>query len=818
MIVRHGRIAFGLAVLVGTVALASCHDATGPAPSLDSTSPADATTQDQSEMLRQSIAKANAGGRVFIVFDGKPDRKLAEEAGATVDYEYEIIPALAVRAPGQVISKLAGHGRVMAVEPDVPIQAVGGSFDFDTELAAAWGVERIGAGLVHDEPDGNRGDGITVGVVDTGCDYTHPDLAANYAGGWDFVNDDADPMDDAGHGTHVSGTIAAVKDGAGVVGVAPEVLLYCLKILNAGGYGDLSDAIAAVDWAVAEGLQVTNHSYSSDRKPGRAVQAAFDNAAAAGMISVAAAGNSGTASAKGNSVNYPARYESVIAVAAVDAADVRASFSSSGSAVELAAPGVLINSTVPGGGWATNSGTSMASPHVAGVVALVLGAGTPASNVRALLQTTADDLGTPGRDNLYGFGLVRADVAVLGSAGNTSPTASFTFTCTALSCDFDASDSRDSDGTIVEYTWDFGDGGTATEASATTSHAYASAGSYDVVLTVTDDGGADDAAAKSVVVTDGSTGVDGPAIALVALTGSGKFENELMVMDSDGGNPTMLLYDDVDRMHYPSFSSWTQTTSGFTGRISFETRNDVTGTADAELRVVEFTIAGNGSVTTNVTVIAASTDGGGWMSAWSPDGNWLAFVKNVETPEGLYVTDYRSGAAGTTTQLLADPAPGDGTDDVGWPTWGPDGTRLAFTWCEPLGGGDCDSRIRIVDLDLTSVTPGIVAGSETDVGLGIYGWALDWSRSGNFIAYKSGSAMRVLDVNGVNLVQTVGNSQWTESPTWGPQSENELVFMNRQGKSGTGKRRIVSRDLATNAETILYASKGFHLLYPDWRR
>ncbi len=769
-------------------------------------------------MLRQSIAKADAGGRVFIVFDGKPDRKLAEEAGATVDYEYNIIPALAVRAPGQVISKLAGHGRVVAVEPDVQIQAVGGSFDFDTELAAAWGVERIGAGLVQDDPDGNRGDGITVGVVDTGCDYTHPDLAANYAGGWDFVNDDADPMDDAGHGTHVSGTIAAVKDGLGVVGVAPEVSLYCLKILNAGGYGDLSDAIAALDWAVAEGLQVTNHSYSSDRKPGRAVQAAFDNAAAAGMISVAAAGNSGTASAKGNSVEYPAGYESVIAVAAVDAADVRASFSSSGGAVELAAPGVLINSTVPGGGWATNSGTSMASPHVAGVVALVLGAGTPASNVRALLQTTADDLGTPGRDNLYGYGLVRADVAVLGSAGNTSPTASFTFTCTALSCDFDASESRDSDGTIVEYAWDFGDGGTATGTGRTTSHAYAAAGSYDAVLTVTDDGGVDDTAAKSVVVTEGSTEVGGPTIALVALTGSGSFENELMVMDADGGNPTMLLYDDVDHFHYPSFSSWTQTTSGFTGRISYETRNDVTGTADAELRVVDFTIAANGSVTTNVTVIAASADGGGWMSAWSPDGNWLAFVKNVETPEGLFVIDYRSGAAGATTQLLADPAPGDRSDDVGWPTWGPDGTQLAFTWCEPTGGGGCDNRIRIVDLDFTNGAPAIVAGSETDVGLGIYGWALDWSRYGNFIAYKSGSAMRVLDVNGVNLVLTVGNSQWTESPTWGPQSENELVFMNRHGKSGTGKRRIVSRDLATNAETILYERKGFHLLYPDWRR
>ena len=834
MIVRRDGAALILTALVCVVALGGCRDATGPDPSFDSPASSDATAQDQSEMLRQAVAKANAGGRVFIVFDGQPDRKLAEEAGATVDYEYKIIPALAVRAPGQVISKLAGHGRVVAVEPDVRIQAVGGlpgsgalgeatpagglMLDYEAELAATWGVERIGAGLVHDDPAGNGGAGITVGVLDTGCDYTHPDLAANYAGGYDFVNNDAYPMDDAGHGTHVSGTIAAVKNGLGVVGVAPEVSLYCLKILDAGGRGDFSDAVAAIDWAVAKGLQVTNHSYSSSRNPGTATKTAFENAAAAGMISVASAGNSGTASGKGNTVAYPARYETVIAVAAVDAADARADFSSTGGAVELAAPGVLINSTVPGGSWATNSGTSMASPHVAGVAALILGDGTPAASVRALLQTTADDLGGSGRDNLYGFGLVRADVAVLGSAGNTSPTASFTFTCTALSCEFDASESRDSDGTIVEYAWDFGDGGTATGTEATTSHVYAAAGSYDAVLTVTDDAGADDTTSKSAVVTDGSAEVGGPAIALVALTGTGKFENELMVMDADGGNPTMLLYDNVDHIHYPSFSSLVQTTPGFTGRISFETRNDVTGTADAELRVVDFTIAENGSVITGITVIAAAADGGGWMSAWSPDGNWLAFVKNVETPDGLWIVDYRSGAPGAITQLLADPVPGDGTDDVGWPTWSPDGARLAFTWCEPLGGGDCESRIRIVSLHLSSGVPTVISGSETDVGLGIYGWALDWSRSGNFIAYKSGSAMRVLDVNGVNLVQTVGNTQWTESPTWGPQSENEFVFMNRHGKSGTGKRRIVSRDLATNTETILYERKGFHLHSPDWRR
>jgi subtilisin family serine protease len=258
---------------------------------------------------------------------------------------------------------------------------------------------------------------VKVAIIDSGNDYTHPDLSANYAGGYDFVNIDDDPFDDNGHGTHVAGIVAAVDNDIGVVGVAPEAWLYALKVLGASGSGRYSDVVAALQWAVKNGMEITNNSYGSSTNPGITVAQAFDNA---GLLHVAAAGNSGNIKGTGDNVIYPARYASVIAVAATDKTDKRASFSSTGTAVELAAPGVSINSTVPGGGYASWSGTSMASPHVAGTAALVVARGVTDSNnngrindeVRQILNATADDLGITGRDTWYGFGLVNAPSTV----------------------------------------------------------------------------------------------------------------------------------------------------------------------------------------------------------------------------------------------------------------------------------------------------------------------------------------------------------------------------------------------------------------------
>jgi len=218
------------------------------------------------------------------------------------------------------------------------------------------------------------------------------------------VNNDSDPRDDQGHGTHVSGTIAALIDGAGVVGVAPEVDLYAVKVLSSSGSGSWSSIMSGLDWCVGNGMQVVNLSLGSSTDPGTTVKAAFDNAYAAGLCVVASAGNSG---AGADTVGYPAHYDLVIAVGSTTSPDALSSFSSTGPTVEVAAPGSSIYSTLNGGGWGTMSGTSMASPHAAGVMALILAAGIEDADgngrrndeARWVLQSTCLDLGTAGRDN-----------------------------------------------------------------------------------------------------------------------------------------------------------------------------------------------------------------------------------------------------------------------------------------------------------------------------------------------------------------------------------------------------------------------------------
>lgn len=273
-----------------------------------------------------------------------------------------------------------------------------------------------------------RGSGAVrplVAVVDTGIDYTHPDLAASFGSvkGYDFVDGDDDPMPDAvweSHGTHVAGIIAATRnDGVGIAGAA-SVTLLSARALNEHGTGTQDDVADAINWAVGQGAAIINLSLGGSADPilAAAVQNAWNN----GALLVAASGNSGQ-----GTVSYPAAYAEVIAVGALNQANDLANFSSYGAQQELAAPGTTILSTYPDNDYAVASGTSMASPLVAGVAAFVLAHVPDYSNqqLRTLLAATADDLGAPSRDNTYGFGRVNAHAVldqVLGSRNSQTLT------------------------------------------------------------------------------------------------------------------------------------------------------------------------------------------------------------------------------------------------------------------------------------------------------------------------------------------------------------------------------------------------------------
>jgi subtilisin len=212
--------------------------------------------------------------------------------------------------------------------------------------------------------------GIKVFICDTGIDSDHPDLVANLHEGKSFVTSESTNEDYHGHGTHCAGSVAATFNDMGVVGVAPYAYLHPVKVLSGSGSGQWSWLIAGLDWIMSKkGARIASMSLGGPGAP----QALADMCEAAyndGVLLIAAAGNSGPGA---NTVGFPAKYPHVVAVAAVDSADIVASFSSRGPELEVCAPGVNVLSTTRNGAYGTMSGTSMACPHVSGVAARAWG-------------------------------------------------------------------------------------------------------------------------------------------------------------------------------------------------------------------------------------------------------------------------------------------------------------------------------------------------------------------------------------------------------------------------------------------------------------
>ena len=284
------------------------------------------------------------------------------------------------------------------------------------EQTIPWGVIRIDANEVWGS---NTGQGIKVAIIDSGIDEDHLDLAGNIKGGINTINPNKKWDDDYGHGTHVAGTVAALNNEIGVVGVAPDAHLYAVKVLNRRGIGFLSDVIKGLQWSIDNGMQVANMSLgTSDHNKSYhdAIIAAYN----AGITIVAAAGNDGETDGK---IYYPAKYLETIAVSATNSNNELAYFSSYGPEINLAAPGQGINSTWKGGYYHIGSGTSMAVPHVVGVAALILadsdlkcdtdndGDCSP-FEVQKRLEETAEWLDlSDNEQNKQGAGLVDAEAA-----------------------------------------------------------------------------------------------------------------------------------------------------------------------------------------------------------------------------------------------------------------------------------------------------------------------------------------------------------------------------------------------------------------------
>jgi aqualysin 1 len=444
-------------------------------------------------------------GRYIVVFrPGTPGAAQNEAAasaramGAEVHYTYDAaLQGFAATMPEQALNGLRHNPNIEYIEVDSTVLLDA------TQTDATWGIDRIdqrALPLSGTYTYDTTGAGVTAYIIDTGILTSHNEFGGRATDGYDAVDGSLPAADCNGHGTHVAGTV-----GGATYGVAKGVNLVAVRVLNCSGSGFTSGVIAGINW-VTSNHTGTNPAVANMSLGGGAstsLDSAVNNSINDGVTYAIAAGNSNA-----NACNYsPARVAAAITVGATTSTDARASYSNYGTCLDIFAPGSSITSAWYSSNTATNtiSGTSMATPHVAGAAARYLQANSGASpaTVAGALSANA----TPNVVTNAGTGspnrLLYTPTAEQPPA-NVAPTASFTYSCTGLTCDF-TDTSNDSDGSVVGWSWGFGDGSTSAEQSP--SHTYAADGTYTVQLTVTDDDGATGSTSQSVSVNSGSAGI-----------------------------------------------------------------------------------------------------------------------------------------------------------------------------------------------------------------------------------------------------------------------------------------------------------------------